>query len=169
MNERRHNPDRPNDLNQFEPDPERCDREEALFISVTEQAAALYDRKRDPNLLQWLLDEQTANRREHDAQIRALLSLWDVHWAEILSLAYGQDHRCRRIAETLLYAIRAQPIPSARRLFTRNLRRAILGQNVQRRRVARTVRTLLAAWLTRPRPDQDLQPGDMEHQRRPRS
>ena len=72
---------------------------------IAEHVVRLYHRRRDPNLLHWLLG---ASRRGEAERREALMSLWDEHWQGVLEAAGGSAIRCRKIVDMLRHTLRGR-------------------------------------------------------------
>ncbi len=106
---------------------------------ISGHVARLYHRWGDRDLLNWLLDTSPHGQTERSAQFHALLALWDLHWTTLLRSSAGNPKRCRRVSDTLDYALKGCSDPLPWRAYLGQLRQAVTGRDLALRRAALAV------------------------------
>ena len=119
------------------------DKRDSAASSAAGHLARLYDRWRDPHVLERLIDRQPPGGVENGPSGAALLALWDSHWETLLRVADGSPRRVRRLADALLDAWRADPRAFFWRFYMRHLRLAVTGRDDGIRRASLAILTLL--------------------------
>jgi len=116
--------------------------------AVSGHVARLYHRRRDAELLDWLLGSRPGphQRTERSA---AILAIWDAHWTDLLAAAGGEPNRCRRITDMVRHALCgcADPLPA--QAFQWQLAEAADGSDPEIAPAARVVLDQLG-WLDPP-------------------
>lgn len=110
---------------------------------ISEHAARLYDSRRDPDVLGWLLDQEPRGEDEQNARDDALIDLWDRHWSALLRTSSGRRGRCRRISDALSAALGIAPHASVWHGYLRHLRACVTGRDPAMRSAALDVLRLL--------------------------
>ena len=106
---------------------------------IAGHAARLYHRRRDPDLLDWLLDSSPRGEAVKTARSQALLALWDAHWKLLLRAAAGNAVRCRSVSDALRHVLRGRSDSLLLIPYLRQLHLAVTGRDSVLRRAALTI------------------------------